>query len=200
VRSLVLLSRFPIVERRSHQELPYRIGEADFGVQRGFLHVVIEPKPGFRTHLIGVHLKSKREVTEADQELMRRHEFFALRKVVDETLAAEPGAKILIYGDFNEHRGEAGFINFLGSRSVPETLLYDVYIKDSNGELWTHFWDAMDVYSRMDYLVVSPGLKPYVQSSRSFIYDGKETTVASDHRPMVLQISYLLAKERARGK
>jgi endonuclease/exonuclease/phosphatase family metal-dependent hydrolase len=200
VRSLMLLSRFPIIQKLSHTELPYKIGDLDFGVQRGVLHAVIEPQAGMKMHLLGVHLKSQREVPEADQAIMRRNEFTHLRKVIDDILTAEPQAKIMAYGDFNEHRGEAGFVDFLGNRAERDRLLSDVYLKDINGEVWTHFWDMMDVYSRLDYCVVSPGLKPFIESRKSFIYSSKSALKGSDHRPLVIQVSYQTPEQRAKSR
>jgi endonuclease/exonuclease/phosphatase family metal-dependent hydrolase len=199
-RSLALLSRYPIVDRLSHTDLPYKIGNLDLGVQRGVLHAVIEPQPGFRVHLMGVHLKSQRTVPEADEAVMRRNEFILLRRIIDATLDVEPGAKILCYGDFNEHRGEAAFVDFLGNRSQKDRLLYDVYLKDANGEVWTHFWDMMDTYSRLDYCVVSPGLKPFIESRKSFIFTDRNFDDASDHRPLMVKVSYGDAAARAKAK
>jgi endonuclease/exonuclease/phosphatase family metal-dependent hydrolase len=197
-RTLVLLSRFPFVKKLSHTELPYRIGEMELGVQRGILHAVVEPRPGFQLHVMGVHLKSKRTVPEADESLMRRNEFVHLRRIIDGVLQAEPGAKIVAYGDFNEHRGEHAFKDFLGARDQADKQLMDIPIKDSNGEVWTHFWDSMDTYSRLDYFVVSPALRTHIDNKRSYIYTSPEVLEGSDHRPLVLRITAATAKQRRR--
>jgi endonuclease/exonuclease/phosphatase family metal-dependent hydrolase len=188
-RSLLLLSRYPLIARLSHTDLPYRIGRLDLGMQRGVLHVVIQPTSKMRLHLLGVHLKSKRPVPETDEALMRKNEFILLRRVIDDVLAKDPEAHILTYGDFNEHRGENSFKLFLGSRRKNTQQLHDIYIKDRNGELWTHFWDTMDIYSRLDYLIVTPALRSYVDYQHTYIYHSEDILQASDHRPLVLQLN-----------
>jgi endonuclease/exonuclease/phosphatase family metal-dependent hydrolase len=195
-RSLLLLSRYPFVARLSHTELPYRIGKLDLGMQRGVLHVVIQPTPQLRLHLLGVHLKSKRPIPEVDEALMRKNEFMLLRRVIDDVLQAEPGAHILTYGDFNEHRGENTFKQFLGSRHNRQLMLQDVYLKDRNGEVWTHFWDSMDIYSRLDYLVITPSLRLYLDYKQTYIYHREDVLQASDHRPLVLQLKFTPKRTR----
>lgn len=188
-RMLGLLSKFPIVERNSQRKLQYLIGEAVFPMQRGILDVTIEVNPQFKFRAVGVHLKSMRDVPEADQALMRRNEAHLLRKHLDGILTADPKTKVVAYGDFNERRHEPPIAEIIGDRAQPELLMSDVLLRDINGEVWTHFWDTADEYGRLDYFFISPEMKRYAGWRKSFIYSSKDFDEASDHRPIVLNIN-----------
>jgi len=62
-------------------------------------------------------------------------------------------------------------------------------LKDIHGEIWTHFWDWEDSYSRLDYIFVNKAFHPHVKARDSFIFADKDFDQASDHRPLVLKIS-----------
>jgi endonuclease/exonuclease/phosphatase family metal-dependent hydrolase len=186
-RSLALLSRFPIIARNSQTNLTYRIKDTAFPVQRGFLDATVKIADGFEMRCIGAHLKSKREIEEADQALMRRSEAHLLRKHLDSIIATDKDSKILLYGDFNEHRNEPAISTLIGSRAS-DSYMGEVKIWDVDGEVWTHFWDAADVYSRFDYFFASKALRPHIFYKKSFIYSKREFDQASDHRPIITTI------------
>ena len=187
-RKLGLLTRFPIIAQNHQTDLSYQIGPLTLPFQRGILHTTIKVKDDFTLTCLGVHLKSMRPIPEADQALMRRNEAHLVRRHIDGILAARADARIVLYGDFNEHRNEPAIDEIIGSRDS-ETFMTDVKLWDRNGEVWTHFWDAADSYSRLDYFFVSKALRNHIDFKRSFIYSKREFYKASDHRPIVLNIS-----------
>ena len=184
-RSLALLSRHPIRERRSAGALPYLMDGETQRLQRGILDASVAIAPGFELRFLGVHLKSRREVTEADQERMRRGEAHLLRRHLDAIYTTNSQPALVVYGDFNTHRNEPALLEVIGSRALDSHLL-EIPVRDRHGLLWTHFWEAADVYSRLDYLFVSRALRPRVDSVRSRIFDADDFEIASDHRPLVL--------------
>ncbi|OYW72278.1 MAG: hypothetical protein B7Z37_25375 [Verrucomicrobia bacterium 12-59-8] len=188
-RRLALLSRLPIKARNSQTKLSYEIGAQTLPFQRGILDVTIAITPTFDLHLLGVHFKSMRPVQEADQALMRRNEARLLRLHIDSIFTREPGACILAYGDFNEHRNEPAVAEVMGGMRTAETAMRDVLLRDANGEVWTHFWDIADTYSRLDYCFSSRLLRPHIDLRNCYIYSDPEVNKASDHRPLVLKIS-----------
>ena len=188
-RRLALLSRLPIKTRNTQTTLTYQIGAQTLPFQRGILDVTIAITPTFDLHLLGVHLKSMRTVSEADQSEMRRNEARLLRLHIDSIFTQEPGACILAYGDFNAHRNEPSLAEIMGSPRSAETSLTDVLLRDANGEVWTHFWDTADIYSRLDYCFTSRLLRPHIDTRSSFVHADRDFYKASDHRPLVLKIS-----------
>ncbi|WP_395740232.1 endonuclease/exonuclease/phosphatase family protein [Prosthecobacter sp.] len=188
-RRLALLSRLPIKARNSQNALTYQMGVKTLPFQRGILDVTISITPTFDLHLLGVHLKSMRTIVEADQAMMRRNEALLLRQHIDTIFAREPDAFILAYGDFNEHRNEPAVAEVMGGPRTGSTTMQDILLRDANGEVWTHFWDIADVYSRLDYCFASRLLRPHIDYRNSFIYSERDVNKASDHRPLVLKIS-----------
>lgn len=187
VRHLALLSQFPIVARNSQTDLSYKIDDQQFPVWRGLLDVTLQLTDDYQLRCVGAHLKSKREVPEASQALMRRNEADLLRKHVDGIFAADPEVNLLVYGDFNDTRNEAPIKAVQGKFGTDEYLT-SLKLEDSYGFRWTHHWDFADQYSRIDYIFVSRGLTREINRDRSFIYHRKGWDEGSDHRPLVTAI------------
>lgn len=187
-RKLGLLTRFPITGQNHQTTLSYQIGDMTLPFQRGILDATVKVTDDFSLNCLGVHLKSMRPIPEADQALMRRNEAHLVRKHIDGILTTKPGSNIVLYGDFNEHRNEPAIDEIIGSRAS-DTAMTDVKVWDRNGEVWTHFWDTADSYSRLDYFFVSRSLRNHIDLTKSFVYSKREFYKASDHRPIVLRIS-----------
>ncbi len=183
-RRLGLLSRFPIASRQSQEKLQYDLDGRIMPVQRGILDVTLSLREDFQLRCLGVHFKSKREVGDGDQALMRRNEAELLRRHIDDILERNPDTRLLAYGDFNEYRNEAAIRAVQGSRTGL-TFMEDLRPADSEGEVWTHFWTAADLYSRIDYLFVNRVLKPFVMKEGTYIHRTPDFETASDHRPVV---------------
>jgi len=186
-RTLALLSRFPIVAQDSQRSLSYRMGEQIMPFQRGILDATVEFHPNLQVRFLGVHLKSMREVTEGDQALMRRNEAHLLRNHIDKIITKNTQARILCYGDFNEHRNEPAIAEIMGSRAS-DGYMNELTLRDVNGQVWTHFWDAADSYSRLDYAFASRALRPFIDLRSCRIHHERDFDKASDHRPIVIKI------------
>lgn len=193
-RNLGLLTRFPIVARDSRDDLSYQIGKTRLPFSRGILDVTIAPNPNYRFRCVGLHLKSKRDVPEADQAEMRRNEAHLARRHIDGIFDAEPGVNLLVYGDFNDDPIEAPVKEVRG-RFGSRGYLTDLRLADKFGFHWTHHWSYADLYARLDYALVSDGLSPEVDRDRSHILHPEDWDTASDHRALVLSI---LPKDKGR--
>src|SRR5580658_10562182 len=68
---VAVLSRFPIVARHPHTNDDFLLDGRRFRVSRGFSEVEIQVTTNFSFTLIGVHLKSRRPIPEADEADMR---------------------------------------------------------------------------------------------------------------------------------
>jgi endonuclease/exonuclease/phosphatase family metal-dependent hydrolase len=183
VRHLGLLSRFPILSTAKPAETEFRLSGQTFGINRGILDATIGAH-GKPYRFIGVHLKSKRPIEEADQEEMRVHEARLLRRHVDAILKEDPQARLIVYGDFNDTRPTRTFKTVTGSYNSPDYLTA-LPAKDSRGHAWTHHWAPHDIYSRIDFITVSRALRQELDFRASYLIDDPEWDQASDHRPIL---------------
>lgn len=183
VRHLGLLSRYPITSTARATEMEYRMKGQTFAINRGILDSTIQAR-GKSYRFLGVHLKSKRELEDADQEDMRIHEARLLRRHVDAILKTAADTRLVVYGDFNDTRPSKAFKAVTGSYNDPGYLTA-IPFKDSRGDAWTHYWSLHDIYSRFDFVTVSRALKPEVDFRASRILDDTTWNDASDHRPLL---------------
>lgn len=181
VRHLAVLSRIPVAEVHEHTEMtfPY-FGERE-PIKRGLLEVVFQTK-GERWSLFVVHLKSKwtEHPDDPQAEARRTGEATAARNRILERHDPEAGALFLIAGDFNDTRDTAPLRRFL--RKGPVQISEMIPTGDSRGHSWTHYWERQDLYSRVDFLLVSPAMKGNVVEGEGYIYDHSGYEEASDHR------------------
>ena len=183
-RSLVLISRFPIGKTVMRDDLTYSSKGREYAMQRGILDATVETPAG-AYRFLGLHLKSKRETEDGDQEDMRRNEGHLLRREIDEILSEDPDARLVVYGDLNDTRQSSTIRTIHGGGKNPKSLLM-IALKDSRGHFWTHHWDFQDVYSRIDYVLVSGALRNSIDWDRCKIIDNDAVAAASDHRPLLV--------------
>ncbi|MCW1924718.1 endonuclease/exonuclease/phosphatase family protein [Luteolibacter arcticus] len=184
VRSLAILSRFPIGATALHENLTYRSMKREYDMQRGILDASIATPSG-TYRFLGVHLKSKRDSQDGDQEEMRLNEAHLFRREIDAVFRDDPKARLVVYGDFNDTRNSPAVKAIRGAGNSPRSLQM-IALKDSRGEYWTHYWDYQDLYSRIDYVMVSDALRRSVEWDRCKIVDDPEVATASDHRPLLV--------------
>lgn len=187
-RHLALLSRFPIVARNSRRDVPVEVDGRRFRMGRGILDVTVQAGPDYRLRLVGLHLKSKRAVPLYDEKRFRAREAMLVRRHVEGILAANPQENLLLFGDLNDTKNEFPIQEILGAPGGAGSLRA-LDLRDSNGLVWTHYWAAADVYSRIDYLMASPGLWPEISARRSGVVWAREWSEASDHRPLFTTIT-----------
>jgi len=111
---VAILSRLPIVARRSHSHETFLLDGRRFRTSRGLLEVELEAGQGYRFSLFTAHLKSKRAIGSADEGEMREQEARALRRLVEARLAADPKANVLVCGDFNDTKDTPALKALLG--------------------------------------------------------------------------------------
>jgi endonuclease/exonuclease/phosphatase family metal-dependent hydrolase len=186
-RHIALLSRFPIVARNSRDDVGFELNGVPTRIGRGILDVSVEPEPDFRLRLVGVHLKSRRQVPDFDESAMRAKEAWYVREHLDRIFEADPGAKVMLFGDLNDTKNQYPVRELIGSAKSPG-YMRDLFLTDGVGQRWTHFWSAADVYSRIDYLLVSRGLWPAINMEKSGISRSRIWFKASDHRAVFATI------------
>lgn len=186
-RHLALLSRLPISSRQSLPDVPYEIDGRQEKVRRGFLDVTVNAGEGGEVRFVGAHLKSKLNDTSAGEALVRRNEAHLLRQHVDEILAKNPDAKLLVYGDFNDSKNQPTIQEIMGPKNSAAHLA-DLWLRDALGDHWTHYWKIADEYSRIDYIFCSRALLPDIAMQKSRIDRSEHWNDASDHRAIVATI------------
>ena len=186
-RHVALLSRVPIVARNSRDEVPFELNGKQMRVGRGILDVTVKLADNFSLHLVGAHLKSRREVPDLDQVAMRAKEAWYLREHLDKILQANPEEKLLLFGDMNDTKNEYPIKELLGSTRDP-LRMKDLFLTDYYGYRWTHYWSSADIYSRIDYLMVSQALWPDINMDKSGISSSRIWYKASDHRAIFTTI------------
>ncbi|MEJ1971687.1 MAG: endonuclease/exonuclease/phosphatase family protein [Lacunisphaera sp.] len=187
-RHVALLSKLPFKEVRKHAEVPTKYsGKRDL-VKRGVLEAIFATAEGDVSVFV-VHLKSKRTERPDDPEsaLQRAAEAEAVRNLV---LARHPDpakAKYILCGDWNDTSATRPIraMQKRGDTELGEILR----ATDSRGEAWTHFYRKEDSYSRLDYVLVSPTLKPFVSGGKAKIWDGAGAGEGSDHRAVYVELN-----------
>ena len=179
--NLALLSRFPIVARDPHTNDVYRIGAAQVHVTRGFLDVMIQVNPAYKFRIMVAHLKSK-VFHQLGQTEMRRNEARLLNNHIRAALKEQPDLNLVVVGDLNDSPSSAALHEAKGERTA---CLEDVRPTDPFGDAWTHFTAAWDEYERLDYILVSRGMKAELVRSKVSAIRHPRMLQASDHRPLM---------------
>ena len=192
-RHVAVLSKVPFKAVRRHADLPFTYFDKTERVRRGVLEVIFATDQG-DVSIFVLHLKSKYTERKDDPEsaLQRALEAEAVRDLVLTRFPDPAAAKFIVCGDWNDTKGTRP-VRALMKRG--ETVIGElVSATDSQGETWTHYFRREDLYSRIDYLMVSPGLKPFVPEAGATIHDGEHAADASDHRPVWVKLNLKPAK------
>jgi len=193
---VVVLSKLPLVARRPHTNEMFLLDGRRFQVKRGFAEVDIQAGTHFTFTLLAAHLKSRLPTPDADEAAERLGEAQVLRGIIDARLAREPEAKLIVLGDFNEAKDAAALREILGRG---KRRLFDTRPAERNGDTarseppyyeprdvaWTYFYGKDDTYSRIDYILLSPGLKRNWLANETYIPAIPNWGLGSDHRPVV---------------
>lgn len=186
-RHVAVLSRRPLLNVRKHTELPFEYFGRVEQPKRGLLEVSVD-FGGAPLTIFVLHLKSRYTDRSDDPQssVRRAGEAEAIRERLLVRFADPALARFLVAGDFNDGpRSKTLQVLTRRGRLAVAEMLSTV---DSRGESWTHAFRKEESYSRIDYVLVSPGLMPCVANGRARIVDAPETRDASDHRPVVVEL------------
>lgn len=192
-RHVALLAKVPFKEVRRHAAVPIKyFGQPDV-VKRGVLEVIFATREGDVSVFV-IHLKSKFTERKDDPEsaIRRTLEAEAVRDLVLARYPDPAKARFILCGDWNDTRMSrpVSALQKRGNLELGEILP----AADSRGDTWTHYYRKEDSYSRLDYVLVSPALKPLVAHDRATIWDGAGTREASDHRAVFVELHLSPAK------
>jgi endonuclease/exonuclease/phosphatase family metal-dependent hydrolase len=193
---VAVLSRFPILARHPHTNDAFLLDGRRFRVSRGFAEMEIQVSTNFAFTLIGVHLKSRRLVPDADESELRLAEAKVLRGIIDQHFSADPDTDLVVLGDLNDVPNSASTRAVMGRGRF---RLFDTRPAEWNGDdgsgpeahhpprsiAWTHFYGVDDTYSRIDYILLSPGMKRHWLADGTYIPTIPNWGIGSDHRPVL---------------
>ncbi len=193
---VAILSRLPIVASHPHTNESFLLDGRRFSVSRGFAEVTVRVATNFTVTLIAAHLKSRRPVPEADEAELRLEEAKILRGIVDARFQADPDAKLIVLGDFNDVKDSESTRTVIGRGKFK---LVDTRPAERNGDnepnevarfeprnvTWTHYYGKEDTYSRVDYILLSPAMARHWVKEETYILTIPNWGVGSDHRPIV---------------
>lgn len=186
-RMVAVLSKRPFTAVTRHADLSFKYFDGVQTVRRGLLEVRVAADAG-EVALFVAHLKSL--YTERPDDplaaLQRAGEAVAVRDRVLKVFPEPAMARFVILGDLNDHRTSRPVRALLerGKTTITEWLP----AADTRGQVWSHFYRKEDSYSRIDHILVSPGLWPRVRGKAGTVFDSPEVLTASDHRPVVVVI------------
>ena len=184
VRQLAVLSKIAPKAVVRHGTLKFPFNGRDERVKRGALEIVFGTPSGDVTLWV-VHLKSRFTEEPSDPSAAQRRagEAVAVRDLVLSRYAEPETARFAILGDCNDTKASRPLRALQERGELRFTELLPAL--DSRGETWTHHFVKADIYDRVDYVLVSPALKPLVRGGAARIVDLPEVRQASDHRPVV---------------
>jgi len=179
-RHVCVLSKYPIVQRNSRTDYSYELDGGIDRIGRGVLDVTVRVNDQYWFRAAVVHLKSKRQVENSpSQALVRLEEAKLVRAHLGKILKHDPHANLIALGDFNDTPDSLPFQAIIGEAPFS---LFPLPGKTARGYEGTHLWRARGQWSRIDHLLVSPGMSnEYVEGSAT-IREGKDDSEASDHR------------------
>ncbi len=196
---VAVLSRFPFLARHPHTNDYFLLNGRRFRVSRGFGEVDIQVSSNCTFTLMVAHLKSRRPVPAEDEAALRFEEAKILREKIDARLAANPGLKLLVAGDLNDTPDSApvrliiatGSNRLLDAAPAVSTAAqpFNARAPTEPGN-WTHHYAKANSYSRIDYLLLSPGMSRCWVPGESCVLALPDWEIGSDHRPVVATFSY----------
>lgn len=193
---VAVLSRFPFLACRPHTNEGFLLNGRRFRVSRGFAEVDVQVNAEYKFTLIAAHLKSRREVPQADEADLREQEAALLREIIDARLGADPNLNLVVLGDFNDLKDSKPIRTIIGRG---KHALIDTRPAEKIGEAppalngpavsrnitWTYYFGKEDTYSRIDYLLISHGMAREWMPAATYVLALPGWGVASDHRPII---------------
>ncbi len=189
-RMIVALSRLPfeVVDVRL-PNFSYRGKKVT--AKRGLLH--IKTQLGSQPiDLLGMHLKSRYTDYPEDPKSAERREkeARAIRDYIRNLLTETPDRELLLMGDLNDRFGSAAYRRI--TQISGNDLLRELPVVDTQGYSWTYHYQKERVWEQVDFVFMSPSLVNHNRFKlNARIIDDPEAMIASDHRPLLIQLQLL---------
>jgi endonuclease/exonuclease/phosphatase family metal-dependent hydrolase len=190
---VAVLSRFPFTSVRPQTNDYFLLNGKRFRVSRGFAVVDVQVNTNYSLTLIAAHLKSKRPIPAADESELRHEEAKVLREKINDAFTANPNVNLVVLGDLNDYKDSSSIKEVIGkgkhklldTRPAERNGDNPARILDARTVTWTHHFAKEDVYSRLDYILLSPGMAREWVANETYVLALPNWGEASDHRPIV---------------
>jgi endonuclease/exonuclease/phosphatase family metal-dependent hydrolase len=188
---VAVLSKFRFGSVRPQTNDAFLLNGIKLHVRRGFAVVDIQVNTNYSFTLIAAHLKSKVQSATADEAELRYEEAKVLREKVDAAFATNANVNLMVLGDLNDYKDSKPIREVIGKG---KHKLVDTRPAERNGDdaashaptvTWTHYYSVEDVYSRLDYILLSPGMAREWMANESYVLASPNWGRGSDHRPVV---------------
>lgn len=172
--NVAVLSKFPITAVESNADDTFDIGGKKGHFSRDFLETTIKVNDNFEFTLGNTHLKAHAGGQAADDK--RLGEARHIHSILTEHMRAYPEKRYIVCGDFNDTEDSPAV----------QTVLADGDTAEMHDPLaGTNDLSHPVTRRRIDYLLMSDGMRDaYVEGSARIVHD-PEAEKASDHLPVV---------------
>ncbi len=182
---VAVLSRLPVGPVTSYRHLRFPDGEGrPILFRRDLLRARIEP-PGVEPFdVFVIHLKSKSGGDTPESLALRTGEAGQIRKVFDEVLAANPEARFLLCGDYNDTLESEPVQAIIGTGPgrlgcFAEELEPDQHVS----------YNREPHRTMIDFILASPTMAKLYRKGSYAILQGSVSTLGSDHNPVVARFN-----------
>lgn len=187
---LGLLSRFPLTKTVLHTNDQFLVEGQRQWVRRGYLEAEVAVGDNYRFTVLAAHLKSKFQVPYAREKDIRKKEAAILRGKIVEILTRDPQVNLLVAGDLNDTPDSTAVRTIVGRGTQ---RLFDPkpgewvfaggqFMVERPDVKWTYYYPAGGAYTRVDYLLMSSGMKREWLTESSGVEALPDWFEASDHR------------------
>jgi endonuclease/exonuclease/phosphatase family metal-dependent hydrolase len=191
-----LVSRLPVgrVVSHRHVQFPGPDGKPR-RFSRDLLSVRLHPPNSNFLDIWVVHLKSNSDGREF-AEPIRLAEAVELRKLLDEELAINPAARIIVAGDFNDTWQSATLTTIIGTG---KNALWSASQDARRADLVTY--NQQPHLEMIDFILCSPAVAKRYQKNSFAIEPGSPESSGSDHNPVVarFELPTDTSESQARG-
>jgi len=179
-RLAVLWTKKLRVRPIGHRDLTIKYFDSVQSVKRGLLELQVQVGAN-RWTLFTAHLKSKYTDDKRDPlSLIRRSkEAEAIRDRILELIGDEADARYLIAGDLNDTPNNRPLRALF--KKGKRVISLDIPALDERGEIWTHYYRKGATYSKVDYILRSPGFRE-LKDATAKIHSPDNYYEGSDHR------------------
>jgi len=169
-----------------HDDLKIKFFGEIHSVRRGLMELEIRTD-GQLWRIFGAHLKSKYTDDKRDPLAVKKRsaEAEAVRDRILEVVGDPEETRYLVMGDLNDTPDNRPLraLYKRGKRAIS----VDIPAYDGRGEMWTHYYKKATTYSKVDYILRSPGFRELTKA-RGTIHDPKNYYAGSDHRLVWVEI------------